>query len=306
VRRVAVAQPKPAELPLPGGRDGATVRVHALQCAEATWPDAWPHREEGPLARLRAAGIGVPRAKHVTLPIVAFLVEHPAAGPIVIDTGLSPTFAEDPRRDIGRLMTAAGLAKTITTDPSQTVPEQLRARGVDPADVRLVAMTHLHFDHASGISQFPDATFAVSEREWEAATGRAGVLHGYVGGHFDHPFDFRTLDFDGPAAAPYSTFGHAIDLLGDGSLRAVYTPGHTHGHMSFVLRTAEREVLVVGDAAYTRRTIATGHLPQLMEDGRLFRRSLREIQLYAEANPDAVVIPGHDMEAWRELDAVYG
>ena len=306
MRRVAVAQPKPAELPLPGGRDGATVRIHPLQCAEATWPDAWPHREEGRLARLRAIGIGVPREEHVTLPIVAFLVEHPTAGPIVIDTGLSPTFVEDAKRDIGRLMAAVGVAKTFKTDASQTVPEQLRARGVDPADVRLVVLTHLHFDHASGISQFPGATFAVSGREWEAANGRLAFLRGYASGHFDRPFDFRTLDFDGPAAAPHSTFGQAIDLLGDGSLRAVYTPGHTHGHMSIVLRTAEREVLVVGDAAYTRRTIATGHLPQLMEDGRLFRRSLGEIQRYAKANPDALVIPGHDMEAWRELDAVHG
>jgi hypothetical protein len=43
-----------------------------------------------------------------------------------------------------------------------------------------------------------------------------------------------------------------------------------------------------------------------MDDEHRFRRSLREIQLYVEQNPDALVIPGHDMPAWRRLDAVYG
>jgi glyoxylase-like metal-dependent hydrolase (beta-lactamase superfamily II) len=37
----------------------------------------------------------------------------------------------------------------------------------------------------------------------------------------------------------------------------------------------------------------------------LFRRSLRELQLYDDTHPDALIIPGHDMKAWRELEAVY-
>ena len=41
-----------------------------------------------------------------------------------------------------------------------------------------------------------------------------------------------------------------------------------------------------------------------MEDEHRFRRSLREIQLYIEQTPDALVIPGHDMAAWRRLDTV--
>jgi glyoxylase-like metal-dependent hydrolase (beta-lactamase superfamily II) len=62
---------------------------------------------------------------------------------------------------------------------------------------------------------------------------------------------------------------------------------------------------VAGDAIYTRRALETGHLPFRIEDEHFFGRSLREIQLYAENAPDALVIPGHDMAAWRELDAVY-
>jgi glyoxylase-like metal-dependent hydrolase (beta-lactamase superfamily II) len=297
-------QPRPVELPLPGGRKDATVRLQPLLCGEATWPEAWPHREDGRLGRLHAIGVGVKREKWISLPIVAFLVEHPGAGPILIDTGLDPVVADEPRKSFGRLL-AATSAKTFSMASSQTVPTQLRARGVDPDQVKHVLMTHLHYDHASGISQFPEATFLVTKREWDAAHAAFRLFHGYVTKHFDHPFAYRFLDFESDRAASYSTFGRSLDLFGDGSVRAVFTPGHTHGHVSIVLRTATREVLIAADAAYTRHTVATGHRPAHMEDEHLFTRSLREIQLYSEQNPDSLLIPGHDMEAWQKLDAVY-
>jgi N-acyl homoserine lactone hydrolase len=301
---MATATPTPADLPLPGGRDGATVRLHPLLCGEATWPEAWPHREEGRLAKAHSLGIGVPSEKWVPLPIVAFLVEHPGAGPILIDTGLDPAVADHPLQSFGRLI-GATVGRTFSMEVAQAVPEQLRERGVDPNDVKLVVMTHLHYDHSSGMSQFPGATFLLTEAEWNAANAPFRLMHGYVASHFDSSFQYRTLDFEGDGATSYSTFGRALDLFGDGSVRLLFTPGHTHGHVSVVLRTGSREVLVAGDAVYTRHALETGHRPQLMEDEHLFGRSLREIQLYAEQNPKALVIPGHDMTAWRELDDLY-
>jgi glyoxylase-like metal-dependent hydrolase (beta-lactamase superfamily II) len=75
--------------------------------------------------------------------------------------------------------------------------------------------------------------------------------------------------------------------------------------MSLVLRTGGPEILVTADALYTRHALETGHLPAHMEDPHLFRRSLREIQIYDRQHPDSVVIPGHDFEAWEELPAVF-
>jgi glyoxylase-like metal-dependent hydrolase (beta-lactamase superfamily II) len=192
-------------------------------------------------------------------------------------------------------------------DPKQAVGEQLRERGIQQADVNVVVMTHLHIDHASAMSEFPNATFVFSAREWEAATDQRNWQHGYRTRQFDHAFDYRTLDFEGAATTDsYATFGRSVDLLGDGSIRLVYTPGHTHGHMSVVLRLGgDREALVAGDAIYTRHALATGHRPFRIEDEHLFGRSLREIQLYAETNPEALIIPGHDMAEWRKLEAVY-
>ncbi len=171
-------------------------------------------------------------------------------------------------------------------------------------DVGTVVMTHLHSDHASGISQFPDATFVLSDAEWTAAAAGGG-RQGYLHHQFDHAFDYRLVDFGGPAADSFATFGRALDLFGDGSVRLVSTPGHTPGHLSVVLRLTGRELLLTADAAYTMRTIAETALPYRMDDEHFFRRSLREIQLYLERTPTAIVIPGHDMARWEELETIY-
>ncbi|HEX8065336.1 MAG TPA: N-acyl homoserine lactonase family protein [Thermoleophilaceae bacterium] len=297
------AEPRRAELPLPGGREGAAVRVRPLLCGTATWPTAWPHREEGRLAGAKALGLW-PGSRSVVLPIVAYLVEHPAAGPILVDTGLHPSIAVDPKQNLGRFHASTSM-RTVRMEPQQAVAEQLRSAGIEPSAVKLVVMTHLHYDHASAMSEFPGATFVFTRQEWEAATEPRALFQGYVRSNFDHAFDYRLLEFEGEEVGSFASFGRAFDLLGDGSVRVAFTPGHTAGHMSVVLRTRSREVLAIGDAAYTEHTLSTSHLPYRMHDEHNFRRSLREIQRYAEQTPSALLVPGHDMEAWERLDPVY-
>jgi N-acyl homoserine lactone hydrolase len=297
------AEPRPAELPLRGGSEGATVKLHPLLSGVASGPPAWFEGEDGRLARLHALGIGVSKDDYVEVPFVSFMLEHPAAGVVLIDTGLHPSVAVDRKQNLGRI--GARLASGLKMQPEQAVPAQLRARGIEHGDVGLVVMTHLHFDHASGMSEFPAATFVMSKQEWEAATASRSWAHGYVRRQFDHAFDYRLLDFEDPAVDSYETFGRSIDLLGDGSIRAVFTPGHTLGHMAVVVRLRDREAVVAGDAIYTHRTLTDGVLPTHAEDMHLFTRSLRELQLYDDTHPDAMIIPGHDMEFWRGLAAVY-
>jgi N-acyl homoserine lactone hydrolase len=296
------AEPRPAELPLPGGRPGAAVRLHSLLCGRTVAPPAYLLREPGRLATRRALGVGVGRSQWLPVPIVAFLLEHPGAGRVLIDTGLHPSVAVKPAESFGRITLLA--FRDLQMDAGQAVPAQLRERGIDPGEVKTVVMTHLHVDHASGVSEFPEATFVLSRSEWEAATSQ-GQLHGYVTRQFDHAFDYRLLDFDGQEPESFAGFARSFDLFGDGSVRTVYTPGHTLGHMSVVVRTAGGEVLVAGDAIYLRRNLDDTHLPHRTEDDHLYRRSLREMQQYVRETPDAVVIPGHDWEAWQELEPVY-
>jgi N-acyl homoserine lactone hydrolase len=296
------AEPRPAELPLAGGRPGATVALHPLLTGRMSGAPGWFLRSEGRLAGRRAVGIGVPKRDMLDVPVSAFLVEHPGAGLVLIDTGFHPSVAVSPRQNLGRVGLFA--YKDVQMDPAQAVSAQLRERGKSPADVRVVVMTHLHPDHASAIAEYPDATFVISKPEWEAAT-ESGRMSGYVRRQFDHAFDYRLLDFDAPDASSFAGFGRSFDLFGDGSVRTVFTPGHTLGHMSVVLRAKAREVLVAGDAIYLRETLDTSQLPYRMEDEHLFRRSLRELAQYRKETPDALIIPGKDWVAWQELDSEY-
>ena len=296
------AEPRPAELPLPGGREGAKVKLHPLLTATVKGPPGWFLREDGRLAGLKALGFRVPKERWLTGPIVAFLVEHPSAGAVLIDTGFHASVAVKPRSNLGRV--GALLYRDIDMRPEQAAVAQLRDKGIQASDVKVVIMTHFHPDHASAIVDFPDATFLVSDVEWEAAT-EGGQRQGYVHSQFDHGFDYRLVNFDSNEANSFSGFARSLDVFGDGSVRLAFTPGHTLGHMSVVLRTASGEVLVAGDAIFMRRTLEDDHLPFAVPDEHLFRRSLREIRQYVKETPDAVVIPGHDWEAWQKLKPVY-
>ena len=292
------ARTKPLRGPLPGGREGATVRVRPLLAGKVMAPPGYFARPKGPVAVPRAF---LTRRRHwVALPVPAFLVDHPAAGPVLVDTGFHASVATSPKDNLGALA-----ARLYDLRMESAIPAQLEALGIDAHEVRTVVMTHLHLDHASGVVAFPHATFVVSAREWEAAaTGRA--LHGYRPRQFDHAFDWRTVDYEGADVGSFASFGRSVDLFGDGSVRLVSTPGHSPGHQSLVLRLGgARELLLCGDAAARRRAIDEGELPALVADEHRYRRSLAEIRRYVEQTPDAVVVCGHDPEGFAALREVY-
>jgi N-acyl homoserine lactone hydrolase len=297
----AAAEPQPASLPLAGGTEGAVVKVHPITTGTVMYPIDALFTSGGRLATLRSLGF---RSERIEIPIPCFLLEHPTAGPFLVDTGHHASMAVDPKGSYGPLL-GRGVSAHIRMGEGDAMPDQIRKRGVDPDDIKLVVMTHLHLDHASGVAQFPAATFIVTKREWEAATNGPGVRGGYIARQFDHAFDWRTVDFDGDEVNSYKGFGRTLDLFGDGSVRLAYTPGHTLGHMSVVVRTAGREFLIVGDAAYTMRTIEASAMPYGPHDEHEFRRSLKEVQRYLEQTPGAAVCPGHDLEAFQALQPVY-
>ncbi len=293
-------EPTPLALPLPGGRADATVRLHPLLGGEMKCPPGLLSRPTGRapvLTTLRGDRDAWP-----FVPIPAFLIEHPGAGLILVDTALHHSVAVDPRESFGR--TYARFVE-FRMEPEQALPAQLRARGFAPADVGTVVMTHLHNDHASGAAEFPDATFVLDAAEWKDATTGRALRKGYIRRQFDYPFDWRAIDYGAGEVDSFATFGRSVDLFGDGSIRLVSTPGHTAGHQSVLLRLAGREALLTGDAAYLRESITGAAEPLLVRDRHRYERSVREIRRYVEMTPDALVVPGHDAAAWRELDERY-
>jgi N-acyl homoserine lactone hydrolase len=288
--------------PLAGGRTGATVAVEPLLCGRMHAPRGFVEGS-AQLATARMLGIGTPRSKWLALPIPAFLVHHPSAGPFVVDTGLHPSIASRPAENLGRMV--ANFSRPAL-EPGEDLPARLRARDIEPKSIGLVVMTHLHFDHASAMSEFPGATFVVSEAEWVAATTDSRpFLRGYRTAHFDYAFDYRTLGYDSGRVSSYSTFGRTFDLFGDGSVRLASTPGHTAGHQSVICRLRDRDLVIAGDAIYTMGQLADAPEPPRPVDLHKWRRSAQELRLFARQYPQAVIIPGHDPGHWDTLEERY-
>ena len=292
------AETKPLSGPLPGGREGATVVVEPILTGTMACPRTFLEAAKRfPTLRMF---VGTPRAKWLKIPIPAYLIRHPTAGPFLVDTGLHASVASKPAENLGRIM--GGSRSDPRIEPGEDLPAQLRARGVDPKALKLIVMTHLHFDHSSGMSQFPSASFVITEDEWEAAsTGSRPLLNGYRPAHFDYAFDYRTVSYSSDAVSSYATFGRTFDLFGDGSVRLASTPGHSAGHQSVICHLRDRDLVIAGDAIYTIGQLDDAPEPPRPLDRHNWRRSMRELRQFARTYPQAVILPGHDPEHWKTV-----
>jgi glyoxylase-like metal-dependent hydrolase (beta-lactamase superfamily II) len=279
--------------PLPGGSDGATVRVHPLICAEAKAPAVYFARPGGgPLGTATAVATALAqRSRWLTLPLPAFLVEHPTAGAFMIDTGPSEKMVDGLQADLGRV---GGTLLGGTMRPGQAAGDQVRALGHDPAAIELVVMTHLHYDHLGGSAQFPAAEFVATKAELDDPPSSRKGTYAH---HRDAVSRWRAIH---GAGEPHGVFSRTWDLFGDGSVRLVSTPGHTPGHLSVLLRlTGGRSCLLAVDAAYARRTIDERLVPLLCPDVKAYLRSLDELRAYVAAEPEAIVVCGHDPDRFE-------
>lgn len=208
----------------------------------------------------------------IRFPVPAYLVETDTER-ILIDTGLHPAAVEDPVRHYGP---QAGLFRF---EQELDVAAQ-----VDVSTLTRVVLTHLHFDHAGGLALLPaDVPIVLQRSEWAAGHDTAAVKR-----NFFYPRDYalddrRLILVDGDH-----------DLLGDGTIELLLTPGHTPGHQS--VRTGERLVLGV-DVAHFAGTLDDMRFPAFADDFAAQARSAERLRGLREAG--AQVIPGHDPEILR-------
>ena len=159
-----------------------------------------------------------------------------AQSTILVDTGMDPT------------TTARRPGRVILTP----VEEMLARVGVDPAVVRDVILTHMHFDHAGGIDLFPTARFHIQDSEMAYCTGRC-ICHGVLRHTFEvehviaavrRVHDGRMCFHDGTAEiAP----GVTLHLVG----------GHSVGLQVVRVPTRRGWIVLASDAAHFWANIRT-------------------------------------------------
>lgn len=212
---------------------------------------------------------GDPMDRPLRFPVPAYVID---AGDerILVDTGLCP----DPQRRY-----EPELLARFAFELEASVAER-----VDLGTVTKVVLTHLHFDHAGGLALLPrDVPIVVQRREWQAAHDRAAVAR-----NFFVPADYRDV------AEQVVLVDGDHDLLGDGSVRLLATPGHTPGHQS----VAVGERLVLGaDVTHFAAGLDDHRFPVFADDHAAQARSAERLRALRDGG--AVVLPGHDPAVLR-------
>ncbi|HEY8382081.1 MAG TPA: MBL fold metallo-hydrolase [Microvirga sp.] len=170
-------------------------------------------------------------------------------GLVLVDTGFG---SRDVERPYERLSPLFVHANRIQFDHRYTALAQVEGRGFDPRDVRHIILTHLDFDHAGGLEDFPNATVHVLQAEIDAARARRGFIaqRRYRPEQWD---EVRHWEFYRSGGERWFGFEAVRDLKGlPPEILVVALPGHTRGHAGVAVETPEGWLFNAGDAYFHR------------------------------------------------------
>ena len=214
-------------------------------------------------------GVGDIRA-----PAMVFLIDHPQ-GLVLFDTGFSTRFER--RGDAP----AKGVVDVVN---GQAIADQLRSDGIDPGRIHWIINSHLHFDHAGGNAEFPNATIIVQDKEWDFASVSEDQA-------------YRRKEFDTGQAL--KKIRGELDLFGDKAVVVFPSPGHTPGHQCVRVVTSTGVAILAADCCNLRRSLDELKLPDHCFNREQYLATLKLLR--AREAIGEKVFPGHDPEFWERV-----
>ncbi len=164
-------------------------------------------------------------------------------GPVLVDTGLGSQEYVHPSW-MTRLFRIITL---MPFDPGEAAIHQIKNLGYKPEDVHHIILTHMHFDHCSGLADFPGARVHVHRREYEAFTD-GKIRHwdefAYIPRYIEHRPDFVLYD------RPDSVWCglDAIRLPFEPEMYLIPLHGHSRGHCGLAIKRSIGWFFQAGDA----------------------------------------------------------
>jgi glyoxylase-like metal-dependent hydrolase (beta-lactamase superfamily II) len=224
--------------------------------------------------------------------VFAHVLRHPVHGNFLVDTGVSAKLFNNP----------SGVGVNWLVQKAMKLNQmQLKKGTADivaglPGPLAGVFFTHLHIDHISGM---PDIDAKVPLYVGTAESTGAHPIQMFTQGPTDAllkgkatlqewPFAMRTQPLGKDA------FEAVLDVFGDGSVFAIYTPGHTDGSTAYLVRSTQGPVLLVGDTSHTQWGWDHGVEPgDFTNDHARNRESLTKLKSLVARHPGMQVRLGH-------------
>jgi glyoxylase-like metal-dependent hydrolase (beta-lactamase superfamily II) len=235
---------------------------------------------------------GSPPEERFRCPVPGVLLQTDG-GWVLLDTGFNTALIRDPA--LHRRYFPSVEYQPLLPGPGEPIEESLADIGVDVDDIGLVALSHLHVDHAGGLKLFAGKVPVHAQRR-ELEYGLS-----------NHPEPERhsiyRVDFDDPSIDWQLADGEAEIAPG---ITAVPTYGHTPGHQSFVVDMDESVggdgFVFAFDAADLTENIEGelaigGYIDVEPEDT---IEPIRRLKKLAQ-DKGYPLIPGHDPHVWPEL-----
>ena len=193
-----------------------------------------------------------PRAREAGLkdgdePIEVYfhVLRHPTRGTFLVDTGVERALRDDPAH-----VAIGGLVKHFMHLEKMALERPL-GDWLAASRVKLegVFLTHLHLDHVAGL---PDLARATPVYVGPGEAHQTSVLNLATRGTLDQELEGLPPLSEWPYRPdPQGAFEGVVDVFGDGSLFALWVPGHTAGSTAYLARTPGGPVLLVGDTCHT-------------------------------------------------------
>jgi|SRR5580693_468314 N-acyl homoserine lactone hydrolase len=209
----------------------------------------------------------------VRYPVPAYVVETDTER-ILIDTGLNPASIADPATYYER----PEIFAIFALEQEQSIAEQ-----IDLDTITKVVLTHLHWDHVGGLKLIPRSVPVVIQRtEWMAGHDSAAMQRNAFipRDYIDEGREVILVDGD-------------CDLLGEGSIELLHTPGHTPGHQSVRIE----EIVLGADVAHFASGLDDHRFPVFADDHAQQKSSAERLRAMRDTGLE--VIPGHDPDVLR-------
>jgi len=247
------------------------------------------------------------KRKNIQFNAVFALIKHPTKGYVLFDTGYTKRFFEAAKKFPYQIY--AAITK-VTLNGGDEVVDQLKTIGIAATDIKYIIISHFHADHIGGLKDFPNAQFICTEvayKDVKGKSGFSGLIKAFMPLLMPENFENRTRFIHMDAATiTHPDLGNMIDIFDDGTITMCALDGHALGMIGILVKTNQRDVFLVSDAAWLKSNYQDLKLPHpivrlFFSSWSDFKESINRIHKFYKNNPDTLIIPSHCMQTYMAL-----